>query len=603
MDKIAVLDFGGQYAHLIANRIRRLGVYSEIQEAETKAEDLKHYKGIILSGGPSSVNDAGSPECDPEIFNLGIPVLAICYGHQLMVKHLGGKVESGAHKEYGYASLNIHQAKGIFSSGLEKQEQVWMSHGDTVTQLPEGFVTLGSSEDCEQAAIGDLDKNLFGIQFHAEVTHTPHGMNIFSNFVELCGVAREWSIQNFLDEQIEEIKNTVKDKKVFLMVSGGVDSTVAFALLEKALGPERVYGLFVDTGFMRFKERVEIEAFMKAAGFTNLHAYDASEMFFEGLKEIYEPEEKRKIIGKLFLEVQAKAVKDLGLNPDDWLLAQGTIYPDTIETGGTKHADKIKTHHNRVEEIQKLIEEGKVIEPLKDLYKDEVRDLGALLGLSHDLVWRHPFPGPGLAVRCLCNDKEAEDLYPTSRIEDEKAINQLISQYGLNALLLPIKSVGVQGDARTYRHPVVIFGAEQSFATLDKISTQITNRFASVNRVLYSLAQDINNIKLVNAYLTPNRIEVLQKADKIVHDSIKNAGLNKDIWQFPVVLLPLMFNNVEQETIVLRPVCSTEAMTADFYKMDLDLLREISKEITATVGIESILYDITNKPPATIEWE
>lgn len=603
MDKIAVLDFGGQYAHLIANRIRRLGVYSEIQEAETKAEDLKGYKGLILSGGPSSVNDEGSPECDPEIFNLGLPILAICYGHQLMVKYLGGKVESGKHKEYGYASVNIREQKGIFSSGLESQEQVWMSHGDTVTELPKGFVTLGSSEDCQQAAIGDLEKNIYGIQFHAEVTHTPHGMNVFSNFVELCGAKRDWSIQNFLDEQVLEIQKTVGDKKVFLLVSGGVDSTVTFALLVKALGADRVYGLFVDTGFMRYKERDEIETFLKGAGFANLHVYDAGEEFFDGLKEKYEPEEKRKIIGKLFLDVQAKVVKQLDLNPEEWLLAQGTIYPDTIETGGTKHADKIKTHHNRVEEIQKMIEEGKVIEPLKDLYKDEVRELGSLLGLSHDLVWRHPFPGPGLAVRCLCNDKEAVDLYPPNHEEEEAAINQLIKQHGLNAILLPIKSVGVQGDARTYRHPVLLFGQKMPLEKLDKISTQITNRFTTVNRVLYSYDSEINSVELKKAYLTIDRISILQQADKIVHDIVREAGLNKDIWQFPVVLIPLAFNGSGDESIVLRPVCSTEAMTADFYKMNLDLLERMVKEINDLIGISAVLYDITNKPPATIEWE
>lgn len=604
LDKLVVLDFGGQYAHLIANRIRRLGVYTEIKDGEVSADELKGYQGIIMSGGPASTLEEGSPQCDKRLFELGVPVLGICYGHQLIVRNLGGEVAAGTFKEYGYASLKIDHKEGIFKSGMEDQEQVWMNHGDTVVRLPEGFITLGSTEDCKEAAIANLEKNFYGIQFHGEVTHTPHGMNIFSNFVDLCGVKKSWSIDNFMEEEMARIKEQVKDNNVFLMVSGGVDSTVAFALLEKTLGADKVYGLYVDTGFMRLNESAQIESSLKQAGFKNLHIYNASEEYFEALKGVSEPEEKRKIIGKLFLEVQAKKVKALGLNPDHWILAQGTIYPDTIETGATKHADKIKTHHNRVEEVQKLIEEGKVIEPLKELYKDEVRELGTLLGLPYDLIHRHPFPGPGLAVRCLCNDKKAEDLYPENHKQSEEEINELLAPHGLKGMILPLKSVGVQGDARSYRNPLAIYGQEVDFGILDELATKIINRFAAVNRVIYTPAAEMSGVEVATeAYLTPERITVLQKADDAVQRKIKDEKIHEEIWQFPVVLIPLSLNGRGTESIVLRPVWSLEAMTANFYRMPQEIFRSMREELLAQEQISEVFYDVTNKPPGTIEWE
>lgn len=600
MDKIAVLDFGGQYAHLIANRIRRLGVYSEILDGDVAFDELVDYKGIIFSGGPASVRAPESVRCDMRIFNLGVPILGICYGHQLIAVSLGGEVEQGKVREYGPAVVKFKNKTGIFE-GLEDDETVWMSHFDQVIALPEGFEVIGTTEDTPIAAMANYEKNIFSMQFHPEVTHTPSGNLILENFINITGAKRQWDIGKYIEDISEQIKTQVGEKKVFLMISGGVDSTVAFLLLDKVLGQDRVYGLFVDTGFMRLNEREEVEASLKALGVTNLHIYDGGEEFFEALKSIYEPEEKRKIIGSLFLKIQAKVANDLKLNPDEWFLAQGTIYPDTIEAGGTKHADTIKTHHNQVEEIRKLKEAGKVIEPLDQLYKDEVRIVGEKLGLVPEMVWRHPFPGPGLAVRTLC---ASEDAYPEELKVVEAKINEWLKEEGIKARVLPIKSVGVQGDERSYKHPVIVYGKSFEWGELDKLSTRLTNQFPEVNRVIWGLKpDDFTNVRIQKSYLTKERILTIQKADKVVMDYLLEANIDRDIWQFPTVLIPVSVNSQIGESIVLRPVCSQEAMTANFYQMEFKKLDELVKRLSQIEGITGIFYDITNKPPGTIEWE
>jgi GMP synthase (glutamine-hydrolysing) len=353
---------------------------------------------------------------------------------------------------------------------------------------------------------------------------------------------------------------------------------------------------------MRLGEREEVEASLRGMGVEDLHVYDAGAEYFEALKGVYEPEAKRKIIGNLFLDIQANVSEDLNLNPDEWILGQGTIYPDTIETGGTKHAHTIKTHHNRVEKIQKLIDEGKVIEPLSQLYKDEVRSLGEKLGLKHEMVWRHPFPGPGLAVRCLC--AEGED-YPEGVKDLETRMEAAISESGYKVKVLPIKSVGVQGDERTYRHPAVIYGQGKSWDELSKLSTQLTNQFHEVNRVLLGLSpSDFASLAIQDSYLSPERILINQKADKVVMDFIYANGMDREIWQFPTVLIPLIVGAENScESIVLRPVCSTEAMTANFYHMEFSKLDELVAQLKSVEGVGAVFYDITNKPPATIEWE
>jgi len=598
MDKIAVLDFGGQYAHLIANRVRRLGAYSEIFDGEIPAEKLKNYKGIIFSGGPQSVYEHDSVKCDPKILDLGIPILGICYGHQLLAHIQGAKVEPAHMREFGLTEMKVLKAEGVFK-GLEAIETVWMSHGDSVKELPEGYEVIGETPG-EHAAVANFAKNFYGFQFHVEVVHTVHGQKILQNFLDLCGGDFSWKIDDFIAEEIEAIRAKVGDKKVFMMVSGGVDSTVAFALLEKALGADRVYGLFVDTGFLRLNEREQVKKALEDMNFANLHIRDESKRYFDALKEKYDPEAKRKIIGDLFLAVQQDVADELKLNPEEWLLGQGTIYPDTIETGGTKHAAKIKTHHNRVPQIEELMKKGRIIEPLMQLYKDEVREVGEKLGLPKEMVWRHPFPGPGLAVRCLCAH---EEKYPDHHTLVEKKIDAYLKPFNLTCKILPIQSVGVQGDYRTYNHPLALMGT-CDFVELDKIATYLINQFKEINRVVLTLNPNkIETLKVQKEYLTAERIKLLQKADDKVSTFLKKHNLQREIWQFPTVLLPLSVNRESGECVVLRPVSSEEAMTASFYRMDQKILADLAKDIFDIPGITAVFYDVTNKPPGTIEWE
>ena len=594
MKHIAIIDFGSQYTHLISRRIRELEVLAKIYAPDMPIDAYKQdCIGVILSGGPQSVYDAQSPTIDTGIFDLKIPILGLCYGHQLMAKMLKGAVKSGKIKEYGRAELSVLEDNPLLAN-ISQISTVWMSHGDSVSKLAKGFITTGSTTDCDIAAMADIDSNFYGLQFHPEVHHTEHGTQILKNFVfDICNAKHDWKIKNIIDDIIKKIQSQVKDKKIFLLVSGGVDSSVAFALLTKALGKSRVYGLYVDTGFMRKNESQEIKKNLHNAGFDNLHVLDASKTFYNQLKNITDPEEKRKIIGNAFIQVKDKAVKDLGLDSDEWLLGQGTIYPDTIETGATKHADTIKTHHNRVDAIQQLIDKGKVIEPIADFYKDEVREIGALLGLPKHMINRHPFPGPGLAIRILCHNSN-----------DQKQIfDSTLPGLKIPHAILPIKSVGVQGDNRTYAHPLAIWG-EQDWEKLDQISSNITNATNSINRVLLLLNPQAKlefNLARSSKTLSQDRITMLQEIDDIVMQHIKNTGIYDDIWQFVIALATIGNNHFE--SIVLRPVASKEAMTASFYRMPKTILHDITRKILATKQIDYIFYDITNKPPATIEWE
>ena len=596
-NRVIVLDFGAQYAHLIARRVRQLHVYSEIMPPAAPTEELRRAKGIILSGGPASVYEKDAPAFNPEIFSLGLPVLGLCYGHQLMAHALGGKVERGKVREYGLAKIEIRKKEPLFS-GLAKKETAWMSHGDKVEALPHGFEVIASTPDCENAAVADLGRNFFGLQFHPEVTHTPNGMKILENFViGVCGCARDWTIENFAQHKVDEIKKKAGGKKVFVLASGGVDSTVALALLNRALPRESIYALHVDTGFMRKNETAGVEKALRKLDFSELHVVDAGGEFFGKLLGVVDPEEKREIIGKLFIEIQDRELRKLNLNPEEWLLGQGTIYPDTIETAGTAHAAKIKTHHNRVESVKQLIEEGKVIEPLAELYKDEVRELGEQLGLPKELVWRHPFPGPGLAIRCLCSSGAEED----SGELGEKA-SAIAKKFGFTASVLPVKSVGVQGDSRSYARCALLQGA-LDWKKLEACSTEITNKIREINRVVFSVEpKEIGKISLLKKELDRERVALLQEADAIAMQATEKHGLMREIWQFPVVLLPIAVNG-KGEAVVLRPIQSKEAMTARFYEMPLKVLDEIAGKTMKLNGVGAVFYDVTHKPPATIEWE
>jgi len=402
----------------------------------------------------------------------------------------------------------------------------------------------------------------------------------------------------------ENIRKQVGDKKVFILVSGGVDSSVAFALLTKTLGEERVRGLYIDTGFMRADESEEIKKGFADSGMRNFTAVDASATFFHNLKNIFEPEQKRAIIGQTFLDVKDAQIKKLGLNDDDWLLGQGTIYPDIIESGGSQNAQKIKTHHNRVDAIKKMISEGKVIEPLIDFYKFEVRLVGKKLGLPDNLINRHPFPGPGLAIRCLCHQSGKNDDVSFIQREVDELFAKKYSAFSQQ--VLPIKSVGVQGDNRTYAHPLVVWG-ENDWDALDMLSSYTTNTVKNINRVLLLLNPSTQQkpaftLAPHDVFLTPERIEILREIDDIVHRHIKTAGIYDDIWQFPVVLVPLV-DEQGRESIGLRPFNSRDVMTVHFYRMDKKILDNLIVKILATGKISQIFYDLTNKPPGTTEWE
>lgn len=597
MDKIVVLDFGGQYAHLIANRIRRLGVYSEITDCSTPATMLGDYNGIILSGGPGSVLEAGSPSCDPRILDLGIPVLGLCYGHQLVAKMLGGTVSRGDVREYGIAEIEIGDGGGVFA-GLESRQQVWMSHGDAVSQLPPSYKILASTPDCIAAAVRHETRPLFGFQFHPEVTDTPHGMTMLDNFLSICGCAREWNTERFVQEIKDEVRRRCEGKKVFLLVSGGVDSSVAFALLNEVLGPSRVMGLHIDNGLMRLNESAGIMRYLREHGFDNLRIVDASEQFLAELSGVVEPEKKREKIGRTFITVQAAVLGSLGLNADEWLLGQGTIYPDTIESAGTAHSDRIKTHHNRVDIILELMEKGLVVEPVSQLYKDEVRMLGEALGLPRHLVWRHPFPGPGLGVRTLCSHGKDE---PVAR-EVQVAVETRAGTAGYEAVVLPVRSVGVQGDGRTYAHPVALVGP-RDWKALEQLSTVLTNTIGGVNRVVYALrVQERLQYRSIEAYVTRERLDILRAFDDLVTREVVKHGQYDAIWQMPVVVIPLV-NTLEQQCFVLRPIVSREAMTARFVALGDSIIDGILTGAEKIDGVGDIFIDITHKPPGTIEWE
>ena len=595
---IVVLDFGGQYAHLIANRIRRLRVHAEIRSPETAVADLQDADGLILSGGPASVYDPEAPAYNPKILAMGKPMLGLCYGHQLLCHRLGGQVEMGETHEFGVAYLQVHKAEGVLA-GLDVRERVWMSHRDHVAALPPGFAVLGATEDCPVAAMGDAERKIYGLQFHPEVTHTVRGMDILDNFAALCGAERNWTMERYTEQVIERIREQAKGRNVFLFVSGGVDSSVAFLLLNRALGAERVLGLHIDNGFMREGETALVERLMKGAGLHNLEVVDASAEFLAATEGIADPEEKRLRIGEEFIRVRDRALAALALDPDEWLLGQGTLYTDTIESGGTENAAVIKTHHNRVGVIDQLLAEGKVVEPLDQLYKDEARTLGETLGLPHHLVWRHPFPGPGLAVRVLCSEgPSAENLAPETVAEAQK----VASTFGLALDVLPLRSVGVQGDARTYAHPAVVSG-QSEWKTLEALSTELTNNFPSINRVIYLLGPIPRPQQSLKAgYLTRDRLDLLRRADAISMKALERHGLMEEVTQMPTVLLPLSSDGV-QESVVLRPIATSDFMTARFCPLPQAFLDDVRERLLALAGIEAVFYDITHKPPGTVEWE
>ncbi|AUJ28935.1 glutamine-hydrolyzing GMP synthase [Liquorilactobacillus hordei] len=508
-DKIIVLDFGSQYNQLITRRIREFGIYSELLSHNLTAAEIKKMapKGIIFSGGPNSVYDENAFHVDPEIFELGIPVLGICYGMQLMANELNGKVESANNKEYGKADIHVASADEPMFKGLPATQTVWMSHGDLVTSVPEGFRIAATSANCPISAMSNDEKKFYGLQFHPEVRNTEHGNDILRHFAfDICKARDNWSMDDFIDMQIDKIRETVGDKKVLLGLSGGVDSSVVGVLLHKAIGTQ-LTSIFVDHGLLRKGEVEQVMASLEGKFGLNIIQVDAKKRFMDKLAGVSDPEKKRKIIGNEFIRVfDDEAAKLDGID----YLAQGTLYTDVIESG-TDTAQTIKSHHNvggLPEDVQ-----FQLIEPLRTLFKDEVRELGERLGMSSDLVWRQPFPGPGLGIRVI-------------------------------------------GE------------------------------------------------------ITEEKLKIVRDSDLILREEIANHGLEREIWQYFTVLPGIRSVGVMGDgrtydyTVGIRAVTSIDGMTADFAKIPWDVLQAISVRIVNEVDhVNRIVYDITSKPPATIEWE
>lgn len=508
-DKIIVLDFGSQYNQLITRRLRDFGIYSELLSHKLTADEIKEInpKGIIFSGGPNSVYDPNAFKVDPEIFKLGIPILGICYGMQLMSYDLGGKVEKADNSEYGRADIEVLDDEAVLFKGLPKKQYVWMSHGDLVTQAPAGFEVTATSKNCPIASIADNDRKFYGVQFHPEVRNSEYGLDILRRFAfDVCGAKANWTMDDFIDMQIDEIRKEVGDKKVILGLSGGVDSSVTAVLIHKAIG-DQLTCIFVDHGLLRKNEANQVmDALSRDLG-VNIIKVDAADRFLGKLEGVTDPEQKRKIIGKEFIEVfneEAKKIKDADF------LAQGTLYTDVIESG-TDTAQTIKSHHNVGGLPKKL--GFKLIEPLRKLFKDETRELGEKLGIPHELVWRQPFPGPGLGIRVI-------------------------------------------GE------------------------------------------------------ITPEKLEIVRESDAILREEIKKAGLDEEIWQYFTVLPGIRSVGVMGDgrtydyAVAIRAVTSIDGMTADFAKISWDVLQKISVRIVNEVDhVNRILYDVTSKPPSTIEYE
>ena len=623
MEKIVVLDFGSQYAHLIAKRFRALGYYSEIELPSCDVEKLRDAKGIVFSGGPASVYDEKTPDFNSRILDLDVPILGLCYGHYIV--HLGynGKVGKAEVGEFGFAQLNIRKdLNSPLFKGIDPQQQVWMSHQDGVLSMGDGFEVIGSTKDCPFAATQNLAKKRFSLQCHCEVKDTPCGNQIFENFAQYCQMPKNWDEDAVLNHIIEDTKKQAGDKNVLLFLSGGVDSTVAFALLNKALGQDRVLGLHIDNGFMRKNESSNVDKAYRGHNFNNFVVKDASESFLSAIAGLTDPQKKRMAVGENFITVRDNFVKEQNLDENRYMLAQGTLYPDIIESGGTKNSHTIKTHHNRVEGIQKLIEKGLIIEPLKDLYKDEVRRMGKKLGLEDDLVMRHPFPGPGLSINVLCSDGvlSADDKEELKKAKEEFEGIEITEfcencKASLVKTVLPVKSVGVQGDFRTYRFPACLafkkdekgfFHVPKVREKVEKTSSTITNSARFLNRTVIKLYQKPGvkdeDLVLQKGYCTRERLDQLREVDNIVLTELHKNGWYDKIFQHLTIDLPYATSD-KKASFVLRPVVSEDVMTARFAWLPMELMENIVKQIAELDFVDSLYLDCTNKPPATFGWE
>lgn len=623
-EKIVVLDFGSQYAHLIAKRFRMLGYYSEIALPSADVSTFENVKGIVFSGGPSSVYDEKVPEFNSKILDLEIPILGLCYGHYIVQQGYNGKIGKAAVGEFGFSTLELNdKVKCPLFEGIEKIQQVWMSHQDGVFELGDGFETVGSTKDCKYAATQNLEKKRFSLQFHCEVKDTPCGNQIFEKFAKYCEMSQNWDQDTVLQIILEQIKTQAEGKNVLLFLSGGVDSTITFALLNKALGQDRVLGLHIDNGFMRKNESKNVDIAYRKFGFENFIVEDASESFLKAIAGLSDPQKKRMAVGENFITVRNEVVAKQHLDEDKWLLAQGTLYPDIIESGGTKNSHTIKTHHNRVQGIQDLIARGLIIEPIRDLYKDEVRAIGKKLGLDDELVMRHPFPGPGLSINVLCNDgkswtsKDDEELAAAKKELEEIKLDMFCAHctQDLKRTVLPVRSVGVQGDFRTYRFPALLTFKDEGNGfyhfpgkreKIEECSSTITNAAKFLNRTCIKLYQKPSvkdeDLKLQEGFCDKRRLDQLREVDNIVLTELHKSGWYNKIFQHLTIDLPYA-SAKNKATFVLRPVISEDVMTARFAMLPEELLNTIVHKIAELDFVDALYFDATNKPPATFGWE
>ena len=600
-NKIGVIDYGGQYAHLIANVVRSIGVYSDILKSH-QFSDLDQYRGIILSGSPA-LSSGDELSVNPLIFKLNIPVLGFCFGHQEIAKFHGGKVEHKG-QEFGRSVLKLVKKSPIFFN-LPDEQIVWMSHGDAVTDpgdMEEIAVSLDPDNNIQKySAISDEKLRHYGFQFHPEVDDTEYGRELIENFViRICGCEKSWQSDYMVEDIENTIRTEVKSNQVVMLVSGGVDSTVAAVLLHRALPSEQLHFIHVDTGLMRYKESEQVRELFESEGMLpSLVVVDASEQFLKELQGVYDPEQKRNIIGKNFIDLVNDEVAKLDLS--NALLAQGTIYPDRIETGETEHAHRIKTHHNRIPQIEAMIEQGLIIEPLKDLYKFEVRKVGRTLGIGQTMLQRHPFPGPGLGIRCICSQPENLDYKKIRELKAE--LKENCGKY--HSEVLPVKSVGVKADQRSYEYPGLLWGENFRGKEIDDIAAKIFRTIDNINRIIWLAGNHDRktiSIEPVLSDINAARLEKLRVADHLAQQLLIQQNLYDEIWQMPVISLPLRINQVYEDFIILRPVISKRGMTARPYYLPVSYLQDLSRKFKQ-IGVNWWGIDVSTKPPATIEWE